>query len=81
MCTRPTRHSYDMSRSSREFVGVLHDHSRDILYDLVRYNMIYYDIYMRLVRQHTNLARLSTISEDFYTTSDAFKNKKVYMRF
>ena len=32
-----------------------------------------------LVRQRTNLARLSTISHDFYTTSDAFKNKKVYI--
>ena len=70
MCTRTTRHSYDMSTSSCEFVRVLHDHSR--VYDLVQYITICYDIYTRLVRQRTNLARLSTISNDFYTTSDAF---------
>ena len=55
--------------------------SLESLYGLVRYTTICYDIYTRLVRQLTNLARLSTISHDFYTTSDAFKNKKVYMRF
>ena len=47
------------------------------LFDLVQYTTICYDIYTRLVRQRTNLARLSTISHDFYTASDAFKNKKV----
>ena len=80
MCTRATRHSYDMSTSSCEFVGVLHDYLRvsTIQYDILRCS----DVYTRLV-QRTNLARLSTISHDFYTTSDAFKNNKVYicMRF
>ena len=83
VCPGATRHFYDMSTSFCEFVGVLHDRSRSLtsLYDLVRYTTICYDIYTRLVRQRTNLARLSTISHDFYTTYDAFKNKKVYMRF
>ena len=76
MCTRATRHFY-------EFLRVCRSSARSLasLYDLVQYTMICYDIYTRLVRQCTNLARLSTISHDFYRTSDAFKNKKVYMRF
>ena len=73
-----TRHTYDMSTSSCEFAGVLHDHSAS-LYDLVRYTTICYYIYTRLVQQRTNLALLSTISHDFYTTSDAFNNKKLYV--
>ena len=43
MCTRATRHSYDMSTSSCEFVGVLHDHSQvsTIKYDILRYVTIF----------------------------------------
>ena len=41
--------------------------------------MICYDIYTRLVRQRTSLARLSTISHDFYTTSGVFLEYKEYV--
>ena len=76
MCTRATRHS-------DEFLRVCRSSARSLtsLYDLVRYTTICYDIYTRLVRQRTNLALLSTISHDFYTTSDAFKNKKYVYAF
>ena len=39
MCTRTTRHSYDISTSSREFVRVLHDHSlvSTMYYDILQY--------------------------------------------
>ena len=76
MCTTFLRHVYELLQVCRSSARSLAS-----LYDLVRYTTICYDIYTRLVRQGTNLARLSTISQDFYTTSDAFKNKKVYVRF
>ena len=79
MCTKP----HDIPKTCLGVLASLYEFCQSLasLYDLVRYTTICYDIYMRLVRQRTNLARLSTISHDFYTTSDAFKNKKVYMRF
>ena len=70
------RHVYTFLRVCRSSAR-----SQARLYDLVRYITICYDIYTRLVRQRTNLTRFSTISHDFYTISDAFKNKKVYIRF
>ena len=76
MCTRASRHVYEFLR-----VCISSAQSLASLYDLVRYTAICYVIYTRLVRQRTNLARLSAISHDFYTTSDAFKNKKEFMRF
>ena len=63
------RHVYEFLRVCRSSARLLAS-----LYGLVRYTTICFDIYTRLVRQRTNLARLSTISHDFYTTSDAFKN-------
>ena len=70
-------------RHVHEFLRVCRSSARSLasIYDLVRYTTIRYDIYTRLVRQRTNIARLSTISHDFYTTFDAFKNKRVYMCF
>ena len=77
MCSHTTfvRHVY-------EFLRVYRSSARPLasLYDLVRYT-ICYDIHTKLVRQRTNLARFSTISHNFYTTSDAFRNKNGCMRF
>ena len=61
-----------------EFLRICTSSARSLasFYDLVRYTMICDYIYTRLVGQRTNLARLSTISHNFYTTSDAFKNQR-----
>ena len=79
MCTKP----HHIPTTCLRVLASLYEFCTTLasLYDLVRSTTICYDIYMRLVRQRTNLDRLSTISHDFYTISDAFKNKKVYMRF
>ena len=47
----------------------------------LRFSMIYYDMLRYFYKISTTTYDSRSTFHDFYTTSDAFKNKKVYMRF